>query len=794
MKKCVCVFQLCLCAVLCFLDAGFSQVNFQKHFVDTAFDHAAGVYSCDVDGDGRKDILGAAGGDGIAWWRNRGGQPISWDKHVIDENFSGAFSVYGFDVDADGDLDILGAAWNDADIAVWLNQGGDPISWQKQIIDGSFMNAHEVYACDFDGDGDGDVFGAAAASNDIAWWRNDGGSPILWTKQTIDPQFSGARSVHVADFDGDGDNDVAGAALVSNEVAWWRNDGGAPVSWTKFIVSATFTGSHRVFGCDMDLDGDTDILGAAYAVAEVAWWRNDGGDPVHWTKEVIGNQFGGSLTAYPADFDLDGDLDVVGAANTSDAVAWWRNDDQTWTRFNIDANFNGAWVVWADDLDGDRDIDVLCAGDAGSQIAWWESDLIGAHFSADVTSGFAPLTVKFSESSVCMPAPAAWAWDFNNDGQIDSQERQPSWNFEQPGEYTVALEVSNGSTSYRRVETNFISVFEGGSALLFSPENSNVHCPAAPELSLTEAATFEAWIFPTGWGSVPNLGFGRIVDKGTISLLLNGVGGSLNTHSLAVTLTTEGSSAGFLNSPENSISLDTWQHVTVTYHAASSAVTLYINGVEQPLKLVASAPAGRLKDNAGVDLRIGRSVAGMFFDGVIDEVRVWNTVRTQQEIVEHSGRLLRGAETGLVGYWSMDEAFGDTLGDGSGNGNDCSVDRAAWKQGVRLDLPLSIRESTDPDAGRPEQIYMLQNYPNPFNPTTQIRVHTAAPLPVTIRIFDVTGRLVKTLADGATLNQGMHEINWNGNDDAGRPVSSGLYFCQIESRGQRITKKMILTK
>lgn len=788
-----------LICLICFLTLavnglGFSQLEFENYIIDNTFGGAAGCYSCDVDGDGRNDILGAANQDGLAWWRNEGGEPITWTKQVLDANFSGAFSVYAFDVDDDGDMDILGAAWHNSEMSVWINNGGTPINWQKQIIDGNYTQAHEVFACDFDGDGDGDVFGASAALNDITLWRNDGGDPIVWTMQTIGDNFPGARSVYAADLDGDGDTDVAGAALTSDEVAWWRNDGGDPIIWTKFRITGTFDGSHMVFIYDMDLDGDNDILGAAYAVAEVSWWRNDGGDPVVWTKEVIDNQFGGSLTAYPADFDLDGDVDVVGAANVSDDVTWWRNDNGSWTRFDIDPNFNGAWVVWANDIDGDRDIDVVCAGDAGNHIAWWENDLIGAHFSAEVISGHAPLTVEFSESSVCFPEATSWAWDFDNDGTVDSRDQHPNWTFENPGDYTVVFEVSNDSTTYRLVKENFISVFDGSSALLFNPAISNVFCPASPELNLTEAATLEAWIHPKGWGSLAGLGFGRIVDKGNISLFLNGEGGSLNPYSLAVALMTEGSSSGFLNSPENSISLDTWQHVAVTYDAATSTAKLFINGIEQSLKQVGGAPSGNIKDNAITDLRVGRSLAGMFFNGIIDEVRVWNMVRTGQEISDNYEHLLRGTESGLVAYWNMDEAYGNVLSDGSGNSHDCALEGVFWKQGISLSLPTKIAGQQDNSQSQPEEYLMLQNYPNPFNAGTKIGFQLNETSHVSVAVFDIRGALVRRLLVGRELLPGYHSIHWDGTDGFGRAVSSGPYLCRISDGRTTISKNMLLIK
>lgn len=778
---------------------GFSQAKFQKHIIDTSFDRAAGIHADDIDGDGDVDIVCAGVGAGFAWWRNNGGKAISWTKQVIDEGFSGAISSFIIDVDGDGDSDVLGAAWDKAEISWYRNDGGDPISWTKQPIDNNFAGAHEVFACDFDGDGDADVFGAAGEAHDITWWRNDGGNPIVWTKQTIDGNFPGARSVHVADFDGDGDNDVVGAALTSDEVTWWRNDGGDPIIWTEHAITNSFDGSHRVYACDMDLDGDQDILGAAYAVAEIAWWRNDGGDPIAWTKQVIGDQFRGALVAHAADFDSDGDVDVVGTAYTGDEVSWWENEGGNpfvWKKHVLDDQINGPWPIYTVDVDGDGDTDIVAGTDDSDLILWWENinTFLDPDFSVEPATGHAPLTVHFSESSVAKPAINSWQWDFDNDGTIDSEEQNPSWTFDQPGSYSIRLVVSSDSMTEEFIKEDLVHIFDGGSALLFDGENSCVTCPATPNLNLTDAVTIEAWIKPAGWGSLQNMGFGRIVDKKNISVFLNGQGGSLSSHSLGVWLATENGSPGFSNAPENTIKLDEWQHVAVTYDGSSSTVKIYINGIEQTVRQVSGQVSGMISDNAAIDLRIGNGANPFIFDGAIDEVRIWNVVRDAADIQTHKNHNLRGNEPGLVGYWRMDEGSGEIISDGTGNQNSGMIDQAAWIQGVNLEASTQIQDKSGLSTNQPSSFSLNQNYPNPFNSTTTIKFSLTQPNHLKLNIFDINGKLVKSISDGQTWQKGMHSIKWDGTDNYGHFVSSGVYIFKMTSGNRCDYIKAVLIK
>jgi hypothetical protein len=86
-----------------------------------------------------------------------------------------------------------------------------------------------------------------------------------------------------------------------------------------------------------------------------------------------------------------------------------------------------------------------------------------------------------------------------------------------------------------------------------------------------------------------------------------------------------------------------------------------------------------------------------------------------------------------------------------------------------------------------------QNHPNPFNPSTIIRYELATSGHVTLRVYDVSGTLVKVLED-RDLQPGRYETGWNGENDHGESVSSGVYFYRLKADGKTLTKKMILLK
>jgi uncharacterized protein (TIGR02145 family) len=204
-------------------------------------------------------------------------------------------------------------------------------------------------------------------------------------------------------------------------------------------------------------------------------------------------------------------------------------------------------------------------------------------------------------------------------------------------------------------------------ALDFDGVDDFVNCGHDVSLNITETLTVEAWINPSGWGEFESYGYGRIVDKNAIKLFLVNDGGSYyDNHSLVFALKNSESSYA-IGSVDNSISLNEWQHVAATYNGNGEAY-IYINGVEQEIS--GTLPTGALMDHSADVLYIGEAVSQTrAFEGLIDEVRIWNVERSETEIQDYMFSYLAGTETGLAGYWQMNEGQGSVINDLSGNNN-----------------------------------------------------------------------------------------------------------------------------
>jgi hypothetical protein len=93
----------------------------------------------------------------------------------------------------------------------------------------------------------------------------------------------------------------------------------------------------------------------------------------------------------------------------------------------------------------------------------------------------------------------------------------------------------------------------------------------------------------------------------------------------------------------------------------------------------------------------------------------------------------------------------------------------------------------------PTATALMQNFPNPFNPSTTLTFDMAQAGYVIIRIYSVSGRLVRTLVD-ERRDAGRHSVEWNGMDSNGSSAPSGIYFYRMRASGYEATKKMILVR
>jgi hypothetical protein len=379
----------------------------------------------------------------------------------LEEFLLGASSVSIRDVDGNGFDDVVACGWDSGEVIIWRNfSRGD--TWVKQVVASGFGNAHWVDTADLDGDGDVDLVGAAADPGIIAWWQNDGGDPPQWTMHTVDSAFGGARSAVPVDLNLDGRTDILGTALVDNEVAWWQNDGGDPIAWSKNVISSSFSMAHHADAQDVDLDGDPDIVGAGYGAGRVTMWINNGGEPIQWLPRPLGTPFTGALVVGIADLDGDNRFDVVATSDALDKVAWWRNTSDnpaTWGEHVITDGFPNAWPLVVADLDHNGSLDVASGASGGTDISWWtvsefqssgtltstgltiDSDVVGLTCSldAEIPAG-SSVTVEY-RLGVSLDGMGAWT-------TIEPDHRIPV-RFQGPGllQYRVTLSTVDATES-----------------------------------------------------------------------------------------------------------------------------------------------------------------------------------------------------------------------------------------------------------------------------------------------------------------------------------------------------------
>ncbi len=112
---------------------------------------------------------------------------------------------------------------------------------------------------------------------------------------------------------------------------------------------------------------------------------------------------------------------------------------------------------------------------------------------------------------------------------------------------------------------------------------------------------------------------------------------------------------------------------------------------------------------------------------------------------------------------------------------------------VSFDTTITVGISSENNSALPLKASLSQNFPNPFNPSTTIAFELKETAHVQLMVYNILGERISTLLD-ATRQNGSHQIRWNGKDDNGLPVSSGIYFYRFIFDDHFQQKKMILIR
>ncbi len=236
------------------------------------------------------------------------------------------------------------------------------------------------------------------------------------------------------------------------------------------------------------------------------------------------------------------------------------------------------------------------------------------------------------------------------------------------------------------------------------------------------------------------------------------------------------------------VSSSTWYHLAVTYDGSTGEAVVYLNG--EP-KIVQNLGVFALSANANVNIGYRDDGNNYFFNGGICEVRLWNVVRSNEQIlqtmnVQLSEPYLQNADSGLVAYWKLDMI--EDLGVGGDGADDVRDYSYKQNHGDTYGVP-AILTNVQENPTQPTEFKLEQNYPNPFNPGTTISWQSPVSSWQTIKMFNSLGQEVETIVDGY-YEAGVHSKLYNVNSS----LPSGVYFYQLKGGAFLETKKMIIMK
>lgn len=103
-------------------------------------------------------------------------------------------------------------------------------------------------------------------------------------------------------------------------------------------------------------------------------------------------------------------------------------------------------------------------------------------------------------------------------------------------------------------------------------------------------------------------------------------------------------------------------------------------------------------------------------------------------------------------------------------------------------------EKGQPENGTPASFRLAQNHPNPFNPSTRIQYDLPAKCQVSLRIFNLSGKLIRPLRDEVTEEAGSRDVVWDGTNSHGSGVSAGVYLYRLQAGRFVETKRMALVR
>lgn len=601
------------------------------------------------------------------------------------------------DLDGDGDLDLLSSNYEYfynspsdygyiANFVYYENTGtntnpdfGAPQTNPFGLTSlNQYLNASPTFV-DLDADGDLDVM-VGDYYGDFQYYENTGNStsPAFAAPQTNPFSLTGigyysSSKPAIADIDNDGDFDMMISDLYnSSDIYYFENTGTntapnfAAVQINPFSINPVSSPNSNPTLFDIDGDGDFDlVIGSSYNYpTEVYYYENTGtaSAAVFGPEQV--NPFGltgsnGIFNAFTfADLNNDGLIDALAGDSDGDHYYWPGCQSTSSTITTTEAcsylspagnllTSSGTYMETIPNSSGCDSIITINLTIEPIADLTFTNNAITICGSSDAT-----LELSSSQNDVNYYLRN----DLNDtivDGPIVGDGNAVSFNTSSISTTTTYNVYAEKSVPSGALE------FHGSTN---SDERVDCGNDASVQLSGTQI-TLEAWINPQNWvginqGHVINKEFNGGSGNDLGYLIRVGSGGDIN-------FVLGDGNWNQLITTGSPLVLDQWQHVAATYDGA--VMQIYLNGT-----LVASQNTTINFSSPNNNLTIGAWAGGngSVFDGMIDEVRVWNVARTSTQIQEAMDSCLTGTENGLVTYYQFEDGAGSsTAADLTANGN-----------------------------------------------------------------------------------------------------------------------------
>jgi hypothetical protein len=346
------------------------QTTFLAHHLGA--DHAEGITTLDMNGDGRPDLL-----SGAYWYENPGPSGGEWIRHqyrtvgLLNE-FVSDCGEWAIDVNHDGAPDLVTTGWMVNGLWWYENPKQPGVMWQRHLIADSYDTEGGAMA-DINGDGQPDIILAHYNHSGILWVDFSGAQPKV---HHVGDTTQDGHGIGVADVDGDGKADIL------TPYGWFKNIDANNDKWEWHGDWKLSDAGFPIIGYDVNRDGKLDVIYGQGHSYGLYWLEQQGeGSSRRWVKHVIDESYSQIHALKMVDIDGDGEPELLAGKRYRGhsgndpgsydplVIYYYKIDRATahFTRYPISVNGQaGAGTQFvAEDLDGDGDIDIATAGKTG---------------------------------------------------------------------------------------------------------------------------------------------------------------------------------------------------------------------------------------------------------------------------------------------------------------------------------------------------------------------------------------------------------------------------------------------